>query len=577
MRLGAYKTISPFIENTALGVINSRSSINGQELGTILTSLQCAEITFSNPSYNHKIWRSGTQYTGTISAPIGYTVAWTIVNHETRSVIASGSTTSVTHTFTFASVAVCNTYDLIVVATYGAKTFTRVFPGEFTCLPPVPVTYDVTYNTAGDKNGGWTNRAGQKILITGSISRINLYWFKSDDPTNPLHIVNKNLTITTTTNIISYGMTAFQNVIVEGCTEENVQYGAYIVKNTGSASQMVQLLGAEPNDNTKLSSNVILCGFQCNGNNITGAGITAFRILNNRDSSNHAGTFTFNRFTMFNCYGYDTYEETFYFGQSNDAPSGGLYYPYYTNTLYYRLRGANSGNEVMQSGLQHVSEMFCCDFRYGGLRNQNLHENLVQWSNGNQDTYFYMNYLEQGTHNLIAFFPGQTGGDCEFFSNVMYTAGKDGDGGGNIWGRSDVNDVLPGIQYQFYRNTIIWTAGASAFTLYENATPWDLFISRGNICVGATTTEWENANGVNAAHVSFDNLEYLTANIASVGFVDQANKDYNIASMSSPVFASYTAITSAHPYADYDYEGVEYPQSTYGAYSGYYLQTLEII
>lgn len=553
--------------------------------GTISSQLQTLgfpsdtyTIEFQNPSYNHKIWRSGIERTGNIVPPTGYTATWQILNHQTRAVVTSGSGNTVTYTFTFVTMAACNVYDLLVTVTNGSNTFKRLFPGEFTCLPQVPASYSITWNTSGDKAMGWTNRAGTKILATGSLTRLNPYWLKSDDPTNPVHVVLKNLDIQTSTNIISFGMTAFKNVIIDGCTEEDVQYGAVIQKLTGSASQMVQLLGAEPNDNTKTSANVIICGIDCNGNwnetGVVGAGITAFRILNNRDAVNNEATFTFDRLTIFNCRGRNTYEETWYVGQSQDTPSGGLKYPYYTNALFFNLIGENSGNEVFQFGLCRNTNVFKCTFKNGGLRNQNLHEGLVQWSNGNRDCYFFMNYLEQGTHNLLQFFSGTTGGNNEFHSNVMYTLGKDADGGGNIWGRSDAHESLASIYYSFYQNTIVWTAGVSAFTLYENTTPWNKFYSADNIIVGATTTpDYEQGNVVNAANTLFNNYKVLTANIGTIGFVDAPNKDYHLSSLSSPAFGAKTTINRNSPFANYDYEGVEFVVSTpvRGAYSGYEL------
>lgn len=576
---GTIKSTSFTIDNLGFGSIGSRSLVNGTEYGTIVSSLNCNQIQFSNPSYTHKIWRSGVAYNATASVPIGYTCNWSIVNHETRAVQTSGATTAVSWTPTFARVDVCNTYDLIVVATRGAKTFTRVFPGEITVYPQDPGTYTTTYNTSGDKNGGWTNRAGQSILVTGSLTRINMYHFKSDDPTNWLYIKLHNLDIQTATNIISFGITAFQNVVIDGCTDETVQYGCVIQKLTGAASQMVNFLGAEPNDNTKLSKNVMMCGIDCNGNNIVGAGITAFRILNNRDAANNETTFTFDRLTVFNCRGRNTYEETWYLGQSSDYTSGGLRYPYYTNCYYYNLIGENGGNEVWQFGLHRNSEVFKCSFKNGGTRNQNSHENLVQWSNGNRNCAFYMNYLEQGTHNLLAFFSGETGKDNEFFSNVMYTDGKDADGGGNIWAQAQTGSIEATLNVSFFHNTIIWAAGVSAFTLYEAfVLDWNKFNAVENIVIGATTTDYENASGVDPTHVVFSNYKLLTANIGDALFVDHANKDYHLSRLTSPAFGASTSITKVHPLANYDYEGVEFIATSpvRGAFSGYELMTLEI-
>lgn len=536
------------------------------------------KVSFINPSPLHHIWRDGVSMTGKISMPPGYNVnQWDIINYETRDTVATGNTQFVNATMDFVSVANCNTYDLVFQISNGVRTFDFAYPGEITVLPPVPTTFDQTINTAGDKNGTWTNRAGQKILVTGSVSRINMYWWKSDDPTNPVHIVLKNLDIQTSTNIVSLGFTAMRNVIVDGCTEENVRYGAIAQKLTGAASQIFQWMGAEPSDNTKTSYNTIVCGIEADGNDIVGAGITAFRILNNRDAANNESTYTYTRATWLNLYGHNTYEETFYTGQSSDYTSTWRY-PYYQNVLYYNIIGENGGNEVFQHGLHRNTSIFRCRFSNGGTRNQNSHENLVQWSNGNRDNYFFMNYLDQGTHNLLGFFTGETGRNNYFWSCVAYTAGKDADGGGNFWGRADTGSIETTVNYVVEHWTFVWTAGVAGFTLYEPYTlDFDKFYSVSNIVNGATTTNYENASGVDAAHVTFSNYVTLTANIANIKFRDAANKNYHLSTLSSPAYGSYTASNNTHVYKDYDVEGAKFVSgySVAGAYSGYELLTLK--
>src|SRR5690606_22583414 len=95
------------------------------------------------------------------------------------------------------------------------------------------------------------------------------------------------------------------------------------------------------------SQNVIICGVEGDGGNVSGAGNTAFRIEVSRGADNNEDTYQFNNLMMFNCYAHDCYEETIYLGHTNDALSGGLGYPYFTNALYYRVKGENAGNEVM--------------------------------------------------------------------------------------------------------------------------------------------------------------------------------------------------------------------------------------
>lgn len=569
---------------TLLIYILSLTSAFGQIGGIIastannkLADVQIATLSFNNPETG-KVWRDGIQYSGTITPPSGYSTTWAIIDHCTADTVATGSGNTVTHTFSFVTMLDCNVYDLGVTITKGAKEFEQIYAGEFRCLPQDPGVYDQVINTAGDKNGGWTDRAGQTILITGDLSRINLYWWKSDDPTRPVHFILRDLHITTSTNIVSFGMTAMRNFIIDGLTTEAVDYGALVEKTTGAASQIVQLLGAEPNDNTKTSANGIICGIDANGNDIVGAGITAFRFLNNRDAANNESTFTFDNLHFFHCRGRNTYEEVGYFGQSSDYTSGGLRYPVYTDALFFDLIMMNGGNEVFQYGIFQNSEVFDCEFSNGGTRNQNSHENLVQWSNGNQDCSFYQNRLTQGTHNLLAGFSGETGKDNEFFSNVMYTEGKDADGGWNIGYQANTGSVHTTLNVSFFHNTIQWTDGVSAFTLYEAFTlDFDKFNSVENIVVGATTTNYENASGVDAAHVVFSNYALLTADIGNAMFVDHTTQDYHLSSLSSPAFNTSTSITKVHRLANYDFEGVKFVDAypVRGAYSGYELMTLE--
>lgn len=525
-------------------------------------------ILFANPT-NQKIWRSGVEYTGIISAPSSH--QWAITDHCTQDTLATGTSNNVTHTFTFSSMNDCNVYDLCVTA----DGLVRVFPFEFTCLPQKPVSYNETWSASGQHDMGWTNRPGYKIRITGEFTGfINAWWLRSDDPTQPIHIVLDNITVNSG-NAQNFRATAFKNVIIDGCTDDDVAYGMTLNKTGSAAQQLFVLEAAEANDASKRTSNVIICGIDANGNDIVGSGITAFRFINGRDATNNESTYQIDNIKHFNCRGRNTYEEAYYYGQSNDALSGGLGYPYFTDCLYYRLIGENAGNEVMQFGLNRNFEMALCTFKNGGTRNQNFHENLVQWSNGNQNGAFYMNYLEQGTHNLLAGGIGRTGGNNEFFSNVMYSAGKDADGAGNLWFQCDQSDLFADVNWSIFHNTIHYAQG-TAFTLYEAyTTNWNKFNAVENLIVGENTTDYENASAVDPTHVVFSNYKVLTANISTVGFVDYLNKDYHLNSLSSPAFGASTSITKTHWMSDYDFDGYKYSTPIRGAFSGVELMTLD--
>lgn len=525
-------------------------------------------IEFDNPSYTHKVWRSGVENTGTITPPTGYTATWQILNHKTRSVVDSGSGTSVVSTLTFVSMANCNTYDLLVTVTNGSNTFRRLFPAEFTCLPVAPVSFDETWSSAGGHGMGWTDRAGYAIRVTGTISgQVNHWWLKSDDPTDPVHVVLDDCDITSST--WCFTATASKNVIYDGCTDEAIQYGLRVVGTTNN--QMIQSTFCEPNNATYRGGWTYWCGISATGDTPS-TGVVGFRFIPPNDASNNSTNYSNDGLLMFNCKSQDSWEEGFYIGATNDTLTSGRTYSRINEALFYNIVSDGSGNEAFQMGSVDNWEVFKCHFSNSGTRNQNLHENCFQFAHCDTG-YFYMNFIDQGTHNSIAFFQGRTGTNAEFHSNIIYTLGKDGDGAGNIWGRTDNHDTETEIYFSFYKNTIIWTAGAAAFTLYENTDIWNKFWATENIVVGATTTDWENGNGFTTSHVEMENLKKTTANIGDVLFVDEGSKDYHLSSLASPAFASATTYTPTKnsPFKDYDYEGAEWVDDVYGCYSGYEL------
>lgn len=200
------------------------------------------------------------------------------------------------------------------------------------------------------------------------------------------------------------------------------------------------------------------------------------------------------------------------------------------------------------------------------------HRNCVQLSGGSDGVEFYSNWVETNmANNLFVAGAGITGGNVEVHANVFYSGVGIGDIG-NIWARADLSELYPGgISQKFYNNTIIYTAGVSAFTLYEAfATDFNKFEAVNNTIVGSTTTDYENGSGMVASHATFSNYELLTANTATALFVDSPNKDYRPSSLSSPMFGSSTSITKSGIYSGYDHDGYAYlgAYPIRGAYSG---------
>lgn len=531
-------------------------------------------ITFENPEPLSKVWRSGISDSGTITPPTGYTSTWQIINSKTRVVTHSGSGNTVNHTFTFVSMDDCNIYDLLVTVTNGVKTFKRMFPQEFRCLPVAPTTFDRTISAATYLDDNWTNRPGYRIRVTGTITgMVELREFKSDDPTQPIHVVFDDCTINSTT--WNFKFTSGKNIIFDGLAATG-EYGLTMNKTGVGQNQMFQFewnhFGA---DIDKFSENIIICGVDANGQSITGEGNTGFRILpGGIDGTVNYNTRTFEGLYMFKCRARNTYDEGYYIGYFTDAVQGSGYrYTYINDALFFDLHGDGCGREVFQIYAKN-SKVSTSTFKNGNTRQIVGHRNCVQLSGGTDSMEFYQNWIEQNlANNLFVPGAGETGGnDIEVHSNIFYSGVGVGDIG-NIWSRADLSVVynVTGISQKFYNNTIIYTAGASAFTLYEAfATDFNKFEAVGNVTVGATTTDYENGSGMNASHATFSNYELLTANIATAMFTDSSSKDYRPNSLSSPMFGSSTSITKNGVYAAYDYDGYEF-SGTYpirGAHSG---------
>lgn len=522
-------------------------------------------ISFSNPQDTVcKVWRSGVEYTGTINTKTGQTVTkWSIIEHLSRDTVASGTGTSVTATMTFVHID-STVFDLYAIMA-GLGGDTLMLPAEIFTLPQIPVSYDETWSTATGHGMGWTDRAGYAIRVTGTISgHLNHWWLKSDDPTDPVHVVFDNATINSST--WNFTATASKNVIYDGCANDN--QGLVAVKTGSGLNQIIQFTMAEPNNATYRGGSTIWCGIYADGADIAGAGNTGMRIIPPNDATTNDTNFSLSYILQNHITIRGTHEEGAYNGATNDTQTSGRTYSRMDQAYFYHWNIDSTGNEAFQIGSADKWEFARSRLSNSGLRGQEFHENLLQVgysSNGD----VYMNFMDQGAaHNTIAWFPGRTGLDNEFHANVIYSLGQGTSG--NLWGRTDNHDTETSKQYSFWNNTIQTTTG-TAFTLYETVDIWDKFNAVGNIIIGQNTTDFTNGSGFDSGHTVFDNLKYLTANIGSVGFVDYANKNYHLSSLASPAFATPSSITKNSMFKDYDFEGVKFITPVFGAYSGYEL------
>lgn len=534
-------------------------------------------ITFTNPTI-HKIWRNGVENTGTIIGPTGYDISWEIINHNTRAVVDSGTGSSVTSTFTFTSMANCNTYDLLVTVTDGVKIFKKIFLFEFTCLPVAPTTFDLQISAATFSSVTWVSRPGYRIRVYGTITSgtVDLRKYKSDDPTQPIHIVFDNVTIDSATWDVKIQM--LKNVILDGCTSESIQYGCRMTKKDGGINQMLVFdWNGTGGEIDYFSQNVYICGFECNGRNVAGNGNTAFRILpGGRNAVVNSTTRQFTGLMLFNCKGYSNHEEVYYLGYFGDTPDvNGYSHSYIDGAYVFNCIGYDGGLDVFQI-TAHNSVIARCYFKDGGYRDDPNHENCVQIGSS-YNVVLTQCWMEQSAaHNMLFLANGYYGGFCEVFGNIFHSSVGPGNAG-NIWIRADLSTPYTTIEQKVYNNTMYY-ADDHAFRLYEaTATDFDKIELVGNAVVSFSTSDYTNGSGFIASHGTFSNYKVLLANISTVGFVDYVLKNYKPASLSSLLYGTSTDIVKTSPLANYDFEGVEYKLGfpIRGAYSGYELLTQE--
>jgi len=532
-------------------------------------------ILFTNPMPVHKVWRSGTEYTGTITAPTGYTVStWQIINKKTRSVVTSGSGTTVTATLSFGGTAVCNVHDLRVVITNGIKTFERIFHGEITVYPPLftEATADLVINLnteSTNRDFNWaTDRSGYKVWVKGTkTGRWNPYYLRALTATNPAHIIFEDAVINSST----FGFTPgpFQNVVIDGCRSESVPYGLIINKSTGN-DQGLFFTGA---DGVNGSDNILIGGIEVAGAGslVIGNGAAGMQFITSDSVNFNFTNYSFDNLYAHNLYSHDISGEGYYIGHFTDFDddADGRFFAPFDGGMFFRCKSLNTGNDGFQMGQCYNTEVFHLDLRNCGTRNDASHRNGIQWSHGNRFCSCFCNYIETAG-NIFSGFTGRYGKDNEFFSNVFVTSGRPS-GGVNIFVRMDNNEEVS-MYWGFFNNTIVASTGLP-WSLYNATNGWSTvfnpMILADNFIATDTATQTEYVNGFVSTNVTLNNLQ--TTNINSIGLIDAASKNYKPSSLASSLYRTRTSFTKVHPLANYDYEGVKFDTDIVGAYSGYEL------
>lgn len=533
-------------------------------------------IAFTNTtSPTHKIARSGRAHTGVITPPSGYTVTdWTIQEHtHDRAVETNGSGTAVSHTFTFTSMEVCNVYDLIVTVSNGVSTFKRIFFAEFTCLPVAPTSFDLQWTSANAKDGSFTDRPGYRIRVSGNLSGfLNTYHWRSSDATRPIHVVFDNCTISNSG--ANFKMTAWQNAIFDGCTDETIQYGLTLTKTFGGTLPLLEFQACEPNNATRVAKNVWLFGIKADGGTAPSTGATGFRILTQQsvESTNREGTYEMLNLYVGNFRIERPLEEGLYCGHANhNLNASGFAFSSFRDCLFYNFSIENTGNDAFQIGQFIDSEAFNFTLTTSGTRNQSQHRNSLQLGDGNQNIAIYA-FDSDTAHNCLLMSNGRAGFNYEVFAGNFTSTGRDEDGSGTNGFVSLINGDPATIYFGLWHLNIIVNSGAIFTMFHQSGVLFNKFNCSGNLFKSNTTTQREFGGGTwdAAAELLFDNQ--ITTNVATFQFEDAAGKDYRPSSLSSPAFRSSTAFTKLSPFANYDREGYEYVLAIDGAHSGVPLQ-----
>lgn len=545
------------------------------------------EIIFNNPSVFEnacKVWRDGVAGTGYIEIPTGWTLTgWTIVDHVTRSTVASGATSSVTTTFTYGSG--CNTYDLIVTISKDAVSRARVFPAEFTVFPPefteaeANVVYNLSSGGMGSKDGQNIDRSagGQifKIYVKGSHNggqAFNPYGWRAENDTKPVHFIYDNVTITSTIKMLSYA--GMKNVIHDGCISAAVPYGLKTVKAAGGTQENMVFSAVDPNTTANRSSRVTFAGIDIDNVDVNRGGSGVVVTAANTATNNY-DNYTIDQLKFFNIRVRNTRDEGFYLLHFNDNLFSGRAYSGGSNWLIYRIIAENCGNEGIQHSSLFDSEVFLSRFVNNGIRNTSGHNHSFQWGGGNRGTSFYMNYVETA-HSIFNGSTGRRGLDMACFSNVIYSTGKSVPGV-NFQFMLDQNDTYTDIDIDFFHNTIVLQGSINPnipIDLYNATgvtTRLTKFHWRDNLIVTNTSTVKNTFNGFSTASARYEELIQQYTSINTPLFFNAASKNFKLASVESPAFATTSTTTSWHPLANYDFDGYEYSQDVFGAYSGFEL------
>lgn len=573
-------------------------------------------------------WQVGASHIVTLDVPLGYTIAWEIIEsnsesvlYDARSVVESGTdrqfvlqlgsfTSHTDYSGLVDGDGLIIAYDLKVTITNGVKTFSRRFRRMIEMTPKTPTEGEATqvinldtYSGNGFLDYALADKTAHIIYFKGTkqfsgnghaVDTIKSFIFaglRSTDPNYPVHIFFQPGLIMQTRNTGSLQAIKVaeqcQYVYLNGGSDwENpvtLEWG----DNIGSFNYLVyiQLF----NSSTSLANgvrNITFQGFTIDGYSTTaafgGGGLT----INNPASqgvntySNWAadGYEAFQGFKIFNVHIRNVTDEGVYAAHFQDSDG----YPGLNKCAFHHISCSHVGNESLQMAMCYNSEIHDCYVVNTGYKNTPSHNNGFQINGGN-NTAFYRNKI-LGMPQTANLQNGEFGDNTYVFANVFEN--KTVGATGNIFIRLE-QQAGGTTNYQFVQNTIICPDGTANVTMYIAkstggvTTEFDHLDLCNNLAVSSNASRYGTLNSPSLTNVyglglhgGSDIPYYLATNIATPGFVDHANSNYKLASLGSPAFTPRsTVFTPGHPLMEEDHEGVEFINDVHGAYSGYELMT----
>lgn len=538
---------------------------------------------FTNPQPVHKVWAPGIAYTGTIQVPTGYgNISWQIIQHRTFSVVKSGTGVSVNHTFTFNGNQAVNTYALLVNATKPSRPdLWMLCLSEFTCKKTfLRSDANEIWNLNSTnlvKNGGGTNRPGYKIWVEGTTAGANItnFYFQmfgwiSNDPLNPIQVICADATLNTSnTATQSFKLSGNQNITIDGCSDESVQYGLRMNKIGTTSNTENFYIEANGGD-----TGLVVCGVKVD-NGVYTAGGSCFVVQMFNGPTNNANVYTLNWLTFFNCQALNAGAEGFYFMHTWDADVPP--YAKVQHFLGYRLLSDGSRNEGMQIGGCIDGELMLGSWTNCGRGGVDGQRNIFVVRPGCDNLSIFANF-GWSNYDITFIEPNVTGKNIEIFSNVFLS--KNAAFVQGILFRLAQSSVT-GTIYTGIRNNLFGVKTGSIGQFYNGPGSPPTTISQlyldGNIFNTDTSINYQSYNGYVTTNTISNNKTFT--NINSAFFFNVANDDYRLATLDSPAFGftrNSTAVAAGlHPWIDYDKLGFKYVATNIaaGADSGWSLMT----